>query len=179
LRTHFPTHRPLLAVLTATLALLALPAAAGSTTGQLAISATVIDNCAISSATALSFGAYDPAVANRTGGGADLAAGNGALAITCTRAASTAIGLSQGLSPASGSTDAAPLRQLRSGNAVLGYRLYQDAGTHTVWGNAPGSQLQRIASGRSESVQVYGVIPKGQDVPAGNYGDLVVVTVTF
>ena len=179
MRPHFTIRRTLVTVMAASLALLALPAAAGSTTGQLAVSATVIDNCAISSTAALSFGAYDPALANRSSGGTDLAVGNGALAITCTRAASTAIGLSQGLSPASGSTDAAPLRQMRSGNAVLGYRLYQDAGTRTAWGNAPGSQLQRIASGRSEAVQVYGVIPKGQDVPAGSYGDLVVVTVTF
>ena len=160
-------------------AVLTAEATAGTTTNNLLVTATVANSCAINSATALAFGTYDPVGANSASVGTDLTANNGLLTITCTRSASTTITLGQGINPANGSTDTAPLRQMKLGNYVLAYTLYQDAGHTSDWGNTLGTAVQRIASGGPDSITVYGVVPRGQSVPAGSYTDIVVVTVTF
>jgi spore coat protein U-like protein len=154
-------------------------AVAGSRTGNLSVMATVVNSCVINSSTALAFGTYDPALANSANGGTDLAAGTGALTVTCTASVSRAIALGQGSNPGYGSTDAAPLRQMKMGSHVLAYALYQDAGDAVVWGNTPGTSLAGTATGSADSIPVYGVVPKGQNVPDATYSDVVVVTVIF
>ena len=69
-------------------------------------------------------------------------------------------------------------RSMRSGNNRLRYQLYVDNGYSRVWGT--GQQgLQYMALSNSATVLVYGRIPGGQNVPAGNYSDTVNVTITF
>jgi spore coat protein U-like protein len=169
----------LLPVAAALMAACAGVAVAGSRSGLLAVTATVVNSCVISSNDVLAFGTYDPTTANRAVGGADLAAASGGLSISCTRSASRAIALGQGRYPANGSTDAAPLRQMSAGDGALAYALYQDAGATIVWGGTASTSLAGTASGHADLIRVYGVVTRGQDVPAGMYTDVVVVTVTF
>ncbi len=161
------------AALGAMLAATLLPVAvsgAGNNTASLTVSATVTNNCTISTS-ALSFAPYDPVVANAS---SDLE-GTGRVTVACTKGATTTIGLGGG-SNASGST-----RRLKdtSGN-FLSYELYQDTG-RTVWGNASPSLLSPPAavSKAPRDFTVYGRVAGNQDVPAGAYTDTVVATVNF
>jgi spore coat protein U-like protein len=154
-------------------------AGAGTTTGNLSVTATVTNNCSIDSTTALAFGSYDPAITNRPAG-ADLQSSAGVIALTCTSGATTAITIDQGLTALAGSTDILPVRQMSDGAThLLGYSIYQTGAFSTVWGNTSGTAVAYSGTGASTNVSVYGVVPKGQNVPAGSYSDTVIVTVTF
>jgi spore coat protein U-like protein len=106
--------------------------------------------------------------------------GTATLTVTCTSGAAATITLGQGANAASGSTDAAPLRQLSDGSShVLSYSLFQDNGHSTAWGNTSGTGASYTGVGTSTNVSVYGQVTAGQNVPAGSYSDTVVATVTF
>lgn len=147
------------------------PVAAATATANLQITATVTNNCTISTAP-VAFGAYDPVVANAT----TALDSTGTVTVTCTKGAAATVGLSLG-SHSSGST-----RQLADGASnMLAYELFQDAGRTAVWGDS-GSDLLSPGAAPSKaprSFTVYGRITAGQDVPAGNYSDTVVATVNF
>ncbi len=166
--------------LTATLAGAALAGAvcvtsvrseAASASTSLSVSASVANNCTISTA-ALAFGAYDPVVANA----ASNLDSTGTVTITCTKGAASTIGLNLG-SNASGST-----RRLTDGSSnYLTYEMYQDSGRTTVWGNS-GAALLTPAVAPSKTARnftVYGRVTSNQDVPAGSYADTVTATVNF
>jgi spore coat protein U-like protein len=144
---------------------------AATATANLAVSATVANNCTVST-TALAFGTYDPVVANAT---ADLD-GSGRVTVACTRGTAPTIGVSTG-SSASGST-----RRLNNGaGSFLTYELYKDAGFSTVW-TATGAGILSPTAAPSKAAReftVYGRIAGNQDVPAGAYADTVVATVNF
>jgi spore coat protein U-like protein len=144
--------------------------AQGSNSTNLAVSATVISNCTITTA-ALAFGNYDPAGANAT---ADLP-GTGTVTIACTQGATATIGLNLGAN-AAGST-----RRMTNGSDFLDYELYQDAGLVTVWDNAGPGLLSPPAapSIAARNFTVYGNVPQAQDVSTGAYSDTVLATVNF
>jgi spore coat protein U-like protein len=146
-------------------------ASAATATANLSVSATVTNNCTISTA-ALAFGSYDPVVAHASTN----LDGTGTVIVACTKGAVATVGLGLG-SNASGST-----RQLTDGSSnYLTYEMYQDAGRTTVWGNAVGSLYSPGAapSKAARSFTVYGRVVSNQDVPAGSYSDTVVATVNF
>jgi spore coat protein U-like protein len=147
---------------------------AGTATSNMSVTATVTANCTIT-ANALNFGAYDPIVANA----AAPLNGNTTINVVCTNGSPATVTMDQGLTPAGGSTAAAPLRQMASGGNFLGYFLYQDNANTIVWGNTPGTGEAYTGTGVSTSVNVFGQVPAGQNVPAGSYGDTVVATITF
>jgi spore coat protein U-like protein len=148
---------------------------AGTATSNLSVTATVAANCTIATSP-VAFGAYDPIVANAT----SPLDGSGTVTVTCTTGSAATITLGQGSNPAAGSTDAAPLRQMKdSGTHVLAYSLYQDSGRTTVWGNTSGTGVADTGSGTAQNVTVYGAVAAGQNVPAASYSDTVVATVTF
>jgi spore coat protein U-like protein len=163
-------------------------AAAGSSTNNLSVTASVSTNCAISSS-AVAFGGYDPVGANAT---ADKT-GTGSVSVTCTKN-STGITVGLGLgSNASGSAR----RMLGGTNGdLLSYELYQPAdGTPaaacaytTVWGNAGTALLTPTGvsgwgASSAKTFNVCGNIPQAQNVSgtsAGEaYTDTVVATVNF
>ena len=151
--------------------LVATTAHAGSASTSLALSASVSNNCTISTAP-VGFGSYDPVVANAS---ANLD-GTGTVSIACTKGATTTIGLDLG-SNASGS-----VRRLTDGSSnYLTYELYQDSGRSTVWGNAGAGLFTPAAapSKASRSFTAYGRVAGSQDVPAGTYADTVTATVNF
>ncbi|HLG55782.1 MAG TPA: spore coat U domain-containing protein [Vicinamibacterales bacterium] len=146
-------------------------ASAATATANLGVSATVTNNCTISTA-ALAFGSYDPVVANAS---TDLD-GTGTVTIACTKGATATIGLGLG-SNASGA-----IRRMKdAGTNYLTYELYQDAGRVTVWENAGAGLLSPVAapSKVARNFTVYGRVTSNQDVPAGSFNDTVVATVNF
>jgi spore coat protein U-like protein len=146
-------------------------ASAATATANLGVSATVTNNCTISTA-ALAFGSYDPVVAHASTN----LDGTGTVTVACTKGATSTVGLGLG-SNASGST-----RRMTDGATnYLTYELYSDSGRTTVWGDAgaglynPGAAPSKVA----RNFTVYGRVVSNQDVPAGSYNDTVVATVNF
>jgi spore coat protein U-like protein len=155
-------------------ALLTSSAWAGTATSSMSATATVVNNCTIS-AGALSFGNYDPIVANASTALDQTAT----LTVTCTNQASATVTLGQGANAGAGSTDTAPGRRLTDGTNFLSYSLYQESARTTIWGNTAGTGKSYTGTGTSGSVTVYGRVTAAQNVPAGSYTDTVVATITF
>jgi spore coat protein U-like protein len=144
---------------------------AATSTANLSTSASVANNCTISTA-AVAFGTYDPVVVNAS---ASLD-GSGSLTVACTKGATTTIGLDLG-SNASGST-----RRLSNGaSGYLTYEFYQDSNRSTVWSNSGSGLVSPPAAPSKDGrvFNVYGRIPANQDVPSGTYSDTVTATVNF
>lgn len=69
-------------------------------------------------------------------------------------------------------------RQMTSGADRLEYNLYTNASRTLVWGDeSNGSNVSVTAE--DVDLTVYGRIPARQNVPAGDYGDSVTVTLTY
>jgi spore coat protein U domain-containing protein, fimbrial subunit CupE1/2/3/6 len=124
-------------------------AKAASATANLGVSATVTNNCTIST-TALAFGSYDPVGANASGN----LDGTGTVVVACTKGATATVGLGLG------------------GNASGRTTIWSDSGAGLLSPAAAPSKAPR-------NFTVYGRVTGNQDVPAGNYSDTVVATVNF
>lgn len=154
-------------------ALLSSAALAATATTNLTPSATVTNSCTVTG-NPIAFGAYNPL----TGTAVTQTA---TIGVTCTSGMTAPpVTLGQGSNPGTGSTDAAPLRQL---NASVGhnltYNLYSDSGNTVVWENVTGV-TSPTPSGSAQNMTVYGKINAAQTTAiAGTYSDTVVVTVTF
>lgn len=144
-------------------------------TSNLSVTASVAANCTITTSP-VAFGAYDPVSTNASAA----LNGTGSVSVTCTSGASTTVTLGQGGNADTGSTTAAPLRRLKdAGTNFLSYALYSDAGRTTVWGDTAPTGAAHTGDGTLHALTVYGQIPGGQNVPAANYSDTVVATITF
>lgn len=148
------------------------PVQAASATANLSVSATIVNNCTIST-TPVSFSSYDPIGANAN---ANADNGTGTVTITCTRGTTATIGLGPG-SNASGTTR----RMLNGTNNYLNYELYQGSDRTAVWGNSGAGLLSPgpAPTKAPRTFNVYGRIFAGQDLPAGSYADTVQATVNF
>ncbi|MDB6106074.1 MAG: Sigma-fimbriae tip adhesin [Gammaproteobacteria bacterium] len=148
---------------------------AATATSNLAVTASVSANCTIITAL-VAFGAYDPVSANAT----TALNGTGTVSVTCTNGATTTVTLGEGANAGGGSTAAAPARRLKDGGTdFLTYSLYTDTGRTAVWGDTAGTGLAHTGTGTLTALTVYGAVNAGQNVPAGNYSDTVVATITF
>ena len=153
------------------LAIVLLGGASPQTT-NLAVGATVIAKCTVTSPTPLNFGGYDPVVTNRT---ADLDVTSNALAVSCTRGApGVTVTLDLGKN-AVGST-----RFLSDGAThTLQYEIYTSSARTTIW-NATNSVSYTSTSMASSTLPVNGRIPGGQDAfTAASYTDTITATVNF
>ncbi len=152
---------------------------AGTATANLAVSATVVANCNISTS-ALAFGTYDTLAGTALNG-------TGGVTVSCTKGASgLAIGLGNGGSFSGGT------RNMTSAGNSLSYNLYQPPsntpgtactfpGT-TAWGNTVGTDTLALTNAPSKAARSYnvcGTVAANQDVPAGSYSDTVVATINF
>lgn len=79
---------------------------AATATSNMAVSANVSGDCTIA-ANPLGFGSYDPVTTNSSSGSDAITTTN--LFVTCTADSTATITLGQGINPASGSSDDAPL----------------------------------------------------------------------
>lgn len=151
-------------------ALWPLPAMAAQTvTTQFNVTATVLNNCAVS-ASDLAFGNYSassgtPVTATTT------------LSVTCTASLSYSIALDGGTT-----TGLVAARAMKDANSnQLNYGLYTSGAYTTMWGDGTGATqtVPGTGTGAVQSVTVYGRIPAAQYVAAGSYADRVTVTVTY
>ena len=156
-----------------------------STSATLAVSASVSQNCTIST-TALAFGAYDPVSANAS----TALDASGSVSVACTKGATgLTVGMNNGLH-ASGLQ-----RQMLGGTSadVLQYNLFQPPsntpGTActfpgaTAWGNTIGTDTLALTNAPNKTARTYnvcGTIPSGQNVSAdASYTDTVSATINF
>jgi spore coat protein U-like protein len=167
--------------MTAVVALLATVglAQAGTGTANLGVSASVAQNCTIST-TPVAFGAYDP-----VSGGNVTAAGT--VVVACTKATSSlSVGLGNGLN-AVGSQ-----RNLVGAVSTdkLAYSLLQPStntpaaacpsfGAGTAWTAASALTLTSPSSKTARTYNVCGQLASGQDVSVDSYSDTVVATINF
>jgi spore coat protein U-like protein len=146
--------------------------AAGTSSANLAVSATVSPYCTIAT-TPLNFLSYDPIVVNA----AAALNGTGEVRVTCTNGTIGAtITLDQGLNPKAGSTAALPQRQLANGANRLSYALFSDSARSSVWST---SGVSHNGTGAQATLTVYGSVDGAQNVPVGVYSDTVVATISF
>ena len=63
---------------------------------------------------------------------------------------------------------------------TLAYQLFEDRSLADTWGdgssNGPGLNIPETPGGGSQSVNVFGRIPAGEEVPPGAYNDIVRIT---
>jgi spore coat protein U-like protein len=136
-------------------------------------------SCA-TAASGLVFGVYDPLSATS-------AVSTGSLTVTCTLLSGAAITVPVRVDLSTGSSGNYGTRTTTSGAQVLNYNLFWSTAYTQVWGDGTGGSFYGTGSvfvspaspTQSASGTMYGRIPAGQDVGAGVYQDIVVVTVTY
>ncbi len=66
------------------------------------------------------------------------------------------------------------------GGGTLDYELYRDPGRTENWGNTPDiDTVGGTGAGAPLDLTVFGRIPAGQNALVGDYGDSILVTITF
>jgi spore coat protein U-like protein len=162
--------RRYLAALAACIAALApVSTHAGTASGNMAVSLSISNNCAIGTST-MAFGGYDPIVTNKT----TALTATGSITITCNQNTVGTVALNNGLysANASGTT-----RAMASGTNYLSYELYTTSARSVVWSST--NTVSDTGTGSAQTLSVYGTIPAGQNKAIGSYSDTVTVTVTF
>jgi spore coat protein U-like protein len=108
----------------------------------------------------------------------------GNISVSC-NAADQGVDVSYEISLDTGKSGSFAKRKLASANRELGYNLYTDASRTLVWGD--GSSISnRLKDAYSspntqeiKSYPIYGRIEPNQNVAAGDYSDLITVTLIF
>jgi spore coat protein U-like protein len=151
-------------------------AQAATATSSFTVTTTVVASCTIATG-GITFGNYDPIVANNT----TPADANGTVTVACTNGTAATIGLSQGSFPTMASTAVAPARQMGTGALRVPYGLYTDAARTTVWGDVGTlAAVTYNSTGMAASTtNIYGRIAAGLDVAVGSYTDTVTATIQF
>ena len=149
---------------------LSQPAMAGSNSGDMAVSALVLDNCTVV-AGPLNFGSITDL------GSSDVNA-QSTITLACTPNAGFQVGLDDG--------DNANAGQRRLTNTANGefiaYEVYSDGGYSTRWGNTLDTDTVSGTANAAgvASLTAYGQIASGvNSVSAGLYTDTITVTVNF
>ena len=139
--------------------------------------------CTISTA-GVAFATYDPTVVTA-------ATMTGTVSLNCTYILT---GASATLTLAAGSSGTFANRTMVLSARSLTYNLYLDAGHTQVFGDGTAGTATFTGcylglsfpcpgggntSGMAFAVPVYGLVPAGQDLPAGTYADTMVLTVTY
>lgn len=139
-------------------------------TATIPVSATVIDSCSVS-ATALSFGNYNPLSASPIDT-------SGTVTALCTIGTAFTISLNEGIGPGATVTG----RKLSLGDGVsIDYSIYADANRTTIWGDGTnGTSVQTgFGVGSNLDFSIYGRLPGAQLAPIGVYSDTITVTISY
>jgi len=141
---------------------------AATATSTFTVSATIVAECLINSATNMAFGSQGVLIAN-----VDLTS---TIVVQCTNTTTYDIGLDAG----TGTGASVATRKMTGGGATINYRLYSDPGRSTVWGNTVSTDtVNATGNGAAQSYTVYGRIP-AQTTPApAAYSDTITITVTY
>lgn len=138
-------------------------------TANLNVSATVADNCAISTAP-VAFGNV-----NVTAASAPTASGS--ITVKCTNGTGWVATASLG-----GNASGSNRRMVHGTDAskFLTYELFRDSGYSNSWGSASAAGFSGTGSGSDQVSTVYARIPTGQNsATLGAYSDVVTVTLTY
>jgi spore coat protein U-like protein len=135
------------------------------------VTATVSTNCTFS-AGPLAFGAYDPIVTNAT----VPLAGTATLNLACTSGSPATVALNIGGNFAGGTR-----RMAGVPSGFLNYDLCQDVNCTTLWGDGVNVGVTKAytGTGAADTLTVFGRVAAAQIVPAGNYSDTVIASITF
>jgi spore coat protein U-like protein len=137
------------------------------TAPAITVTASVVALCTFGTASDLSFGNVSGLLRTAT----DQTA---MLRITCTNKAAYQLGLNNGQN-ASGT-----IRRMAAGTRFVNYELYRDSQRTLRWGTTIGTDTaSRAGTGAQETVTVYGRVPAQAAAQAGNYSDVITVTVTY
>ena len=145
-------------------------ASAGTATGSLSVTASVVGVCIIGNAT-LAFGTYNPTAAAAT-------TATTTVTLTCSLGTPYNIGMSAGAGTGATTT----LRVMTATGGTLGYKLFRDAAYTLNWGNTVGTDTlsgTSSASSLTNTVNIYGQIPAAEAAAIGSYTDTVTMTVTY
>ena len=137
-------------------------------TSVMPVTLEITGTCSVR-ASDLSFGSY---LANAS----TPLAGQTTLILECTSGVDVEIGLDEG----QGAGATVQERRMMSGTDALRYGLYQDAARVQVWGDTVGvDTVHAQGIGTPQPLTIYGQIPASQQVPAGQYSDVITVRVYF
>jgi spore coat protein U-like protein len=133
-------------------------------TAQFAVRAQVVADCQVT-AQDLNFGVYSSAAASTA---------TTVVTVRCTPGSAATVSMDGG-----GSGN--PQARRMSGPANLNYQIYRDAALQDPinTGGAAWQLSGQENTGQTVTYTVYGQTPSGQSVPAGNYVDMIRVTVQF
>ncbi|MDH4232537.1 MAG: spore coat U domain-containing protein [Nitrospirota bacterium] len=150
-----------LASMATTLLAMAGAAFAGTDTNSIQVLANVPPVCRITTAaTDVDFGTYDPTL------DADDTDGTSSVSFRCVKGTTYW-------------TYIARANTMTAGTESLTYELYTDAARTTVWDASKTGVGNSSASNAVQTIDIYGKIPKLQDVGAGSYSESVTVTVEY
>ena len=139
--------------------------AALAQTADLSVTAEIQASCVLNGGS-LNFGTYTATAGSAT-------PGQGSFSYQCTNGTSITLSLGPGDNEEEGS------RAMASGAERLLYELYQDPSRQQAWRTDGDALSVESTSAALETVQVYGLIPQGQDAPAGSYSDVVQITLNL
>jgi len=143
---------------------------AGTTTTTFPVSAVINSACSVT-ASALSFGTYNPT----SGSPLD---GTSTISVYCTIGSAYTVSLDVGTGGG-----AYTARTIANGANALDYNLYTSNARTTVWGDGTGSTSTVGGTGAglltASTQTVYGRVVASQDKPPGTYTSTITVTVTF
>ncbi len=138
---------------------------AATATGNMVVTATVLDTCLLVVPPTMVFGNYSASVIDAQSD----------ITVTCTGTTSWDIAIDAG-----GSADIAARTMSEVGGDTLTYQLYTDASRSTVFGDGTtGSKVTGTGSGVLQTVPIYGRLPASQYSDIGAYTDTVTVTLTY
>jgi spore coat protein U-like protein len=144
--------------------------AAGTSTTTFPVSAVINSACSVT-ASALTFGAYNPTSASPLDG-------TSSISVYCTVGSAYTVALDVGTGGG-----AYTARSIANGANILDYNLYTSSARTTVWGDGTGATSTVAGSGAglltASTQTVYGRVSASQDKPAGTYTSTITVTVTF
>lgn len=141
-----------------------------STSANLNVTATVVDACSATDAT-LAFGTVNPSVGTALPTAATIN-------VTCTLLTPFSVGLGNGTNASGGA------RRMRRGatSDYLTYEIYKDLLMTTRFGDTDSTDRATGLLGLGllpTPVLLYGTVASGQSVSAGNYTDVVPITVYY
>ncbi len=137
--------------------------------------ASAAATCSVS-VSGLAFGSHDPISGSPTDS-------TGTVSVTCAGTVGDSASYSILLGSGGGSYSN---RQMSSGSNVMYYNIFTESGHYSIFGDGTGStatlsnSLTLVAPSQTTNHAIYGRIYAGQtSVPAGSYGDTLVVTLQY
>ena len=144
-------------------------ASTNTRTVQLGANAVVKNGCQINNVSDLNFGELSPAASSALS-----TTSTSTVTVTCPVNTAFSVGLGSGLH----SQQSTRYLCNSSDNQCVSYQLYQDAAHSKAWDDT-NTQTVSSATGSSQSMTVYGVVPSQSWPTPGDYSDTVTVTLNY